>query len=596
MVAATGGFVTTVLGVRVSSRSPVPAFVLSLVSLLAWFMAARRSGAVTADVLAVDRTLAQRTAWVVGIIAGLGAVLAVSFHSFSASGADASGYLSYAALLVNGALRRPEPLTSIAAWADGPATLAPLGWRAALEPGLQVPTYAIGLPLLLAPFHAVGGAVAASFVVSLALAVAIWAAASLADRLAGAPAAVIAAVWMATSPVALIGSMQVMSDVPVTAAWLVCWLLAFSSRPLAAGGAAALAVLIRPNLAPLALLPALYVTLKDDRADRLRQGFSAQVARAPSGLGIAHVSQSSARNSRPDTPADIAQPAGPGFSRGIQFSIPVALAGAVVAYLQWSYFGSPFRSGYGTAAEIYAIDNVRPNALLYAQWLLETHGPWLFGAPLVLISARSRVRAGSREILWLLGFAALVVLAYLVYAVFETWTYLRFMLPAMAMAMIAVAALLGTGLAHSPPIVRVAGLALAAMAVASLNIASARELGVFRLAGEQVRARMVGERLAASLPANAVVVSGEQSGAMRYYTGRTILRWDLMDPAAMPQALDTLRRTGHQAWIVLDDWEEQGFRRKFPDLAAASIDVRPSVESASGAGIRTRAWTVTLPD
>lgn len=553
IVLVTGGFVTTAFGLRISARSPVPAFVLALISLAAWIAGARRSGALTSDVAAVDRWLAARVAWVVAAAAMIAAGTAAVFHSFSATGADASGYLSYTALLLDGALVRPEPLAPLATWTDGAVTLAPLGWRPALEPGWQVPTYAIGLPLLLAPLHFLGGAAAASLAVPLTLAVAVCATALLAHRLAGSPAAVIAAVWLATSPVALIESMQVMSDVPATAAWLVCWWLVFSARPLAAGGVAALAVLIRPNLAPLASLPALYLV----------------VGNAWSGLA----------------------PAGLRFSQGIRFSIPVALAGALVAYLQWRYFGSPFRSGYGTADEIYSLANVVPNASLYARWLLDTHGPWLLAAPLVLFGPASRfARDGRRETRWLLVFAALVIAAYLIYAVFETWTYLRFLLPALAIAMLAAAAIVGAALGRSPVVVRVAGLALAVMALASFNIASARELGVFRLADHHGRARPVGERLGAFLPAHAVIVSGEQSGAMRYYTGRSIVRWDLMDAAAMPEALDTLRRTGHEVWVVLDEWEEEPFRTKFPDLAAASIDARPDVESASGVGSRTRAW------
>ena len=564
MIAVTGGFVTTVFGLRVSSRSAAPAVLLSLLVLVAWLVAARRSGEVTGDLHAADQWLAMRSGWIVASVAALAASIAALFHSFSATGADASGYLSYTALLLDGALLRAEPLASIATWPESAATLAPLGWRAAPEPGMQVPTYAIGLPLLLAPLHAVGGAVAASFVVPLALALAVWAAGTLAHRLAGAPAAVIAAVWLATSPVAQIESMQVMSDVPVTAAWLVCWWLIFTSRPLAAGGVAALAVLIRPNLAPLTLFPALYVVFSSARDAARSRGTSA-----------------------------ITESFGNGFRRGLQFSIPVAVAVAIVAYLQWRYFGSAFRSGYGTAEEIYSLANIGPNASLYATWLMETHGPWLLAAPLVLFGPVLPVRPDNRrEIRWLLAFAALVIAAYLIYAVFETWTYLRFLLPAMAIAIIAVAAIVGAGLSRSPVVVRVAGLALAVLALASFNVASARQHGVFRFADHHVRARTVGERLRAALPANAVIVSGEQSGAMRYYTGRSIIRWDLIDRAAMPEALDTLTRNGFRIWVVLDDWEEEPFRRKFPQLAAAALDSRPVTESASGAGVRTRAWTV----
>jgi hypothetical protein len=264
-------------------------------------------------------------------------------------------------------------------------------------------------------------------------------------------------------------------------------------------------------------------------------------------------------------------------------AIPIAMATAAVAYIQWMYFGSPFRSGYGTAAEIYTLSNVGPNARLYAQWLLATHGPWLFIAPLALLIA-------TRELAWTLTFAVLVILAYLVYAIFESWTYLRFMLPAMAAAMLAVSVLVTTLLRRAPVPLRVPAIGAVLLALVSMNVAAAREHGVFRFADRQARGRVMGERLADLLPVNSVIVSSEHSGTMRYYTGRTVVRWDVMTPAAMPDALDWLTLNGYQIWVVLDDWEEEQFRKKFPALASASLDYEPAVESAAGVGIRTRAW------
>jgi hypothetical protein len=77
---------------------------------------------------------------------------------------------------------------------------------------------------------------------------------------------------------------------------------------------------------------------------------------------------------------------------------------------------------------------------------------------------------------------------------------------------------------------------------------------------------------------------------MRYYTGRTIVRWDLMDEAAMRDALEWLTLNDYEVWVVLDDWEEELFRRRLPTLAAITLDYEPAVESPSGVGIRTRAW------
>jgi hypothetical protein len=424
----------------------------------------------------------------------------------------------------------------------------------------------------MAPFHAAGGAPAASLVVPLSFALLVVAGAALAYRMAGAgsASALIAAVWLATSPVALVESMQIMSDVPVTAAWLLCWWLVFCNRPLAGGVAAACAVLIRPNLAPLALLPALCAAIRSY------------------GPEAGDVDRNSVQAFRR------------GAWRGLIFSIPVVAAGIITAYLQWRWFGSALRSGYGSAREIYALANVVPNARLYSQWLLETQGPWLMAAPfaaalplLAGVSRRGqRDRLSARDVVFLLVFAAAVVVAYLAYAQFEVWTYLRFLLPALAVATIAVAAIVSGLLVKLPVALRVPVLALILLTLAAANITSARRLEVFRFAERHVRARVVGEQLAATLPVNAVIVSGEQSGAMRYYTGRTILRWDVMDEAAMREAVDRLTRINYHVWVVLDDWEEEPFRRALPALASAALDYEPVVESAAGVPIRTRAWRV----
>lgn len=268
---------------------------------------------------------------------------------------------------------------------------------------------------------------------------------------------------------------------------------------------------------------------------------------------------------------------------GVGFVIPVCIAAVGIGCLHWIQFGDPLRSGYGTAAELYVLANIAPNAALYTHWLVASHGPWLLVAPLAIIVRR-------REILWLLAFAALAIVSYLVYAVFESWTYLRFMLPALTVAIIATATLIAGVLRHMPTAVRLVLTAAVVLAITTTNIASARAHGVFRVAGLHARGRVVGERLAATLPVNAVIISGEQSGTMRYYTDRAIVRWDFVAADAMPEVLERLALNGYQVWVVLDDWEEEAFRKKFPALAALSIDYEPALESAAGVGIRTRAW------
>ena len=114
--------------------------------------------------------------------------------------------------------------------------------------------------------HAVAGTTGAVLVVVLSTGVAVWATGALAWRLGGGVAALIAATLVATSPTFLYHAFQPMSDVPVTAAWIVCWLQVARAAPASGGLAAAVATLIRPNLAPLAAVPWLVITLAGDRA------------------------------------------------------------------------------------------------------------------------------------------------------------------------------------------------------------------------------------------------------------------------------------------------------------------------------------------
>ncbi len=358
---AAGGFVVAPRGMRVSARSPIPAAVLALGALVVWAVLARRAQAASADLTGADAWLRRHAQAFVVAIAGLAAAVSLNFQTFSAAGADASGYFSQAAMLADGRLTRDEPLASIATWSGGGATLVPLGWRATADAATQVPTYAIGLPLLMAPLHSLGGLLLASLIGPLSLALAIWAVARLADVVSGPAAAILSAVWLATSPVSLISAMQPMSDMPATAAWLFCLAIVVSItagpdtaswRAVAAGCAAAIAVLIRPNIAPVAAIPALMLLTTRGRAS------------------------------------------------AVLFAVPVAVAGALIAFVQWRWFGSPLRSGYGTADEIYALANVGANVRLYGEWLLDTHGPWLLAAPLAAVAVP------SRALRWLLLFAA----------------------------------------------------------------------------------------------------------------------------------------------------------------------------------------------
>jgi 4-amino-4-deoxy-L-arabinose transferase-like glycosyltransferase len=534
IMAVSGGFRTTVGGFRISARSPLPIAFLAFTNAAMWFMAARRARTIATDLESAWRFF-ERHSRIVVAIALSSAVVSAVFATHSAAGADASGYVSESAMMAGGRLSYGDELSDLARGHD-PYLTSPLGWRPAAD-GRQSPTYPPGLPLVMALPHAIAGVTGASAVVIASAAIAVLATALVAFTLAGSIAAVIASVLLAFSPIFIYQSIQPMSDVPVTAAWMLCFLLLVrkgASLDAPAGVACALAVLIRPNLAPLAIVPLLL-----------------------------------ARNR-------------------IAFSIPVAIAGIGLALLQWHWYGSPLRSGYGSTDELFSLANILPNTSRYARWLLAT-------APVLLMAVFGFFRFRTdRRSQALLAFAALVIGAYLIYAVFDDWSYLRFLLPAMAVLAVFAAVELSAWIARWPIAVRAPLLFALLLIVTAHGLWVARSLDTFKLADQLRRVSQVADYINADVPPSAVILSGEQSGSMRYYTDRPILRWEAATPEALSAAVATLEQSRRPVYIVLDAWENERFRSKFSTVAAVSLDWPPMLDA--GTSHRTRLWKLSDRD
>jgi hypothetical protein len=533
VLAVSGGFRATVGGFRVSARSPLPAAIVAVVATLAWLQMARRQRSIAADLSSAWSSIERHSTRIIGVIALVAAVVASTFGTRSAAGADASGYLSQARMWSTGSLDHVDTLATgdgtIGNW-----LITPLGWRpsgAAIDDvgtaaALQVPTYPPGLPLLMALPHAIAGLNGANAIVIACAAATVWGTAMIAGGVAG----VIAGLLIAVSPVFLYQSFQPMSDVPVTAAWIVCFLLLRNGRSAPAGVACAIAVLIRPNLAPLAIVPFII---------------------AP---------------------------------RKIAFATPVAVAAVFLGIIQDEWYGSPLRSGYGTAGELFAFANAVPNAGRYFNWLIAT-APVLLLAPFAVIRLRSNSHARA-----LMVFALLVIGAYLIYAVFEHWSYLRFLLPAMAVFAIFAGIELARWIERWPMAVRFPIFFLLMLGIVAHSLFVARSFDAFKLQDQLRRVEQVAQAIAHTAPPNAVIIAGEQSGSMRYYTGRSILRWEAATPETFPKAIETLLESERPLYIVLDAWEMELFRNKFPDLGPAELDWPPMLEA--GSSHRTLAWNV----
>jgi hypothetical protein len=525
VIAVSGGFRTTVGGFRLSVRSPLATSIAALIAGAWWFFLARRERAIATDSEQVWQALERHASRLIGLVALTAAIVAAAFATRSAAGADASGYLSQAKLWSDGAWVVANPLADLLDHGD-PWLTTPLGWRPA-GTSYSVPTYPPGLPLLMAIPHAMAGMAGANAVVVVSAAIAVWATGMLAGGVAG----LLAAVLIGFSPVFLYQSIQPMSDVPVTSAWAMCFLLLFHDRrSLWAGIACAVAVLIRPNLAPLAIVP--FFVAKSRLA----------------------------------------------------FTLPVISAGAFLAFMQWLWYGSPLQSGYGSAEELFSLANVVPNVSRYFFWLIAT-------APVLLLAPFGVARLRRQPLPRALGmFAALVMFAYFIYGVFDDWSYLRFLLPAIAVFAIFAAVELTAWIERRPVSWRAPILLVLVLGVAAHGLFVARSRDTFRLADQLHRVEQMAEFINWSVPAGAVIVSGEQSGSMRYDTGRSILRWEAATPEALSTAVATLEAASRPVYIVLDAWEDEPFRKKFAAVPSVTLDWPAAVDA--GSTHRTRLWRV----
>jgi hypothetical protein len=499
----------------------------------------------------------QRLAFALAVAA---AVLGLRFGTFVASGADSYGYVSQADLWLKRTLVLQQPFNGEAPWRWANWTLSPLGYRPGDRGGTMVPTYSPGLPMLMAVFKAVGGERAIYFVVPLLGALAVWLTFRLGLAFGDPHAALLAAFALLVSPAFLFQLMWPMSDVPVLAWWLLAAVLATGgSRAHAglSGFAAAAAILTRPNLAPLVIpIAAALVVLAPERATHASP--------------LPHVTREGAW---PHVTRE-------GAWRAAVFVLAMLPGPIAVAVINNYLYGSPLSSGYGSFSTIYAWRYVWANVVNYPLWLVQTQTPFILLALAAPVLLRRAGRAATRRLAFLgLAFALVVLLLYLWYTPFDTWVYLRFLLPAYPMMLVVAAAAFGL-LAPVEPRRRLAAFATVALALAVWGGWQGR--AAFSVRKEEAR-YLAAARFATALPENAVILANQHSGSLRYYAHRDTLRIEWLAPDVYAEALRYVRGQGHPVFAVLDDAEREMFRSRYRDVADLSwLDREPAIVAAGG--------------
>jgi hypothetical protein len=190
-----------------------------------------------------------------------------------------------------------------------------------------------------------------------------------------------------------------------------------------------------------------------------------------------------------------------------------------------------------------------------------------------------------------LAFVVLNVATYLPYLEFEHWPFLRFLLPATAAIFVLFgavsAAVIGWAYARGA---LPAAAAIATVLAATLAVGGRRmDLQEYALNDWRAQARipMMGRYLREVLPPNAVVLSFIHSGSVAHYTGRPIVRLDLLDPATLDSVVSDLQRYGLDPSFVLDDaLETPLFAGRFSGSRYAALDWPARAEFLAVTSIR----------
>jgi hypothetical protein len=511
VVALTGGFHTRILGVVVQSRDPFRSVVAGVVLLLIQVLIYRPQ--TTRDLERLPARVRARARPIAALMAGAVLIHGVTLGSFAAGASDPYAYVSQAYLWASGSLPRPIPLTIDLPFQLSAPMQIPLGYTVGPEPQTMVPICAPGLPLIMAAALIVGPC-GPFLVIPLCGMLFVWCTYRLGARAGGPTTGAVAAIVAATSPVVLHQNLLPMSDVPAAASWTAALMLSFGPRwrdTAAAGVFAAVGLLIRPNLPPLAAVLLLEVVL----ANRGRQW----------------------------------------WRRGVVFGTPLVVVAVGIALLNTYWYGAPSNSGYGAASELYGWENVWPNMKLYGSWLLQSESPGVFVAliPLSVTLARGIDRAVIRGCV-LMSVASFA--CYVSYYQFDVWWYLRFLLPAGG----AFAVLIAAGFTAIARVMRrpygyaAVAAGLAVFVHTRLAFAEAREI-FGSIKHVERRYIDIGEYVLQSLPENAAIFSMQHSGGLRFYGGRLTLRYDWVQKAWAEDVVAAVERAGFHPYLIIDSWE-----------------------------------------
>jgi hypothetical protein len=461
---------------------------------------------------------ARVAVYVALLLAGVVTAVTIRNNSFAPWGTDPGSYINAARRWAEADLFEPDALQLWPRWNQFGV---PLGSTPSAIRGTYVTMYPLGFPVLLAVGDLVDPELGAYAVAPFFAGVLVLTTFFLTRTITTTAGALLAATLVALSPVVLIHAVTPMSDVPATALLMLAVLMSLRPSGMAAcagGLALTMAVMTRPVLAPLGIVPFALILM--------RRWFAPSERTRVEGKHAA------------------------------LFAAAASIGPALLAWSQLVLYGSALKSGYPGFENFFSRDRIAINAEVLVRNLATLHSPFVFlglAAVVPLYFTRAERDRRSLVVVVALMLIALINYAlYLPYLTFDDVWSTRFLLPAQVALFVLLAAAVNDAVIAVSRLARVLAIVCVIPAVIVASEGAKLFSFVFGAWPGQAQTRLMGYYLRDALPRNAAVISYLHSAAFAFNTGAQIVRFDFMSPADAEVLIEALKRRGYEPVVVID--------------------------------------------
>jgi hypothetical protein len=259
------------------------------------------------------------------------------------------------------------------------------------------------------------------------------------------------------------------------------------------------------------------------------------------------------------------------------FAAPAIVACVGIAVMNRSLWGSALVSGYGSVSYLFSVSNIWPNLVIYPR-VIATLMPVVVLLPIAAVGRGDWLgSSGDRRLATALGaYVVTVVLLYIAFPIFDSSWNLRFLLPAVAPALVLVSVAM---LSLAGPLIEThrAACMVAMLIIVGYGVDYARDRRAFDT-GYLHKFADIGDAITQRLPERAVLLAMLHSGSAAYYTGRPTIRWDMIEPSRLDGLVDELSQRGYVPYLLLDADERADFQTRYRGHSRlAALDWSPAV-------------------